>query len=274
MPVLYRVSSTPAHSFQIALDHLPTIQTRSGGHEKRFAAGFSPIRITPHLIEPLSSTFRSQLTNETGALMKVLSFISQTLLVRPISGNVTIPPTCDEYAFGPNEGKCRILHNTTQCGPYIVPNQYLGTRQVCTSLYGSCHEQGANGTGAANTDFLLFVGTQSKSRVSFYTVEAAVCKILGCKCNCVYTCLTKLCIKTTRYDHSFSIAYCSSSSTLAFASSCAIDQWRRPSTGYLTLCTSVSGTGTFCNRIILYFSGILPVWKTGTRSWTVGKPRN
>ena len=146
--------------FQIALDHLPTIQTKVGGHEKRFAAGFSPIRITPHFIQPLSSTFRSQLTNETGALMKVLSFISHTLLVRRISGNMTIPPTCDEYALGPNEGKCRVLHSTTQCGPYTVPSQYLGTRQVCTSLYGSCRERGPGGGGAANTDILLFVGTQ------------------------------------------------------------------------------------------------------------------
>ena len=39
---------------------------------------------------------------------------------------------------------------------------------------------------------------------------------------------------------SLPIAYCSPSSTLAFASSCAIDQWRRPSAGYLTLCPSVS----------------------------------
>ena len=73
---------------------------------------------------------------------------------------MTIPPTCDEYAFGPNEGKCRILHSTTQCGPYIVPNQYLGTREVCTSLYGSCHESGPGGGGEANTDLLLFVGSQ------------------------------------------------------------------------------------------------------------------
>ena len=109
--------------------------------------------------------------------MEVLSLINHTILVRRILGNMTIPPTCDEYAFGPNEGRCRILHNTTQCGPYIVPNQYLGTRQVCTSLYGSCHEQGANGTGVANTDFLLFVGTQSKSRVSFHTIEAAMYEI-------------------------------------------------------------------------------------------------
>ena len=159
----------------------------SGGHDKRFAAEFSPIRITPHFIEPLSSTFRSQLTSETGALMKVVSLISRTLLVRQVSGNMTIPPMCDEFPFGPNEGKCRILHTTTQCGPYTVPNQYLGTRQVCSSLYGPCHESGGNGTGATNTDILLFVGTQCKflfQRVSWKTIDlinTTVCRVANVK---------------------------------------------------------------------------------------------
>ena len=129
---------------------------------KRFAAGFSPIRITPHFIKPLSNTFQFQLTNQTGVFMKVLSLISRTLLVRRISGNMTIPPTCDEYTYGTNIGKCRVLHTTTQCGPYVVPSQLIGTRQVCSSAYGFCHENGANGTGMANTDLLLFVGTQGR----------------------------------------------------------------------------------------------------------------
>ena len=170
------ISNSSVHVFfllQIALDHLPTTQTKVGGHEKRFAAaathGFSPIRITPHFIEPLYSTFRSQLTSETGALMKVLSLLNHTLLVRRISGNMMISPTCDEYAYGPNKGKCRNIYSTNQCGPYTVPSQYLGTRQVCTSLYGSCSERGANGTGAENTDFLLFVGTKGKFLPSIYT---------------------------------------------------------------------------------------------------------
>ena len=195
MVLMFVILNNCLCSSQIALDHLPTIQTRGGSHEKRFAAGFSPIRITPHFIEPLSSTFRSQLTSETGALMKVLSFISQTLLVHRISGNMTIPPTCDEYAFGPNEGKCKILHIITQCGPYIVPHQYLGTRQVCTSPYGTCHDIGRSGTGTANTDFLLFVGTQCKFNITkpsfnlhlLYTacgccmLACCFCEILACE---------------------------------------------------------------------------------------------
>ena len=142
---------------------------------KRFAAGFSPIRITPHFIEPLSNTFQFQLTNQTGVFMKVLSLISRTLLVRRISGNMTIPPTCDEYTYGTNIGKCRVLHTTTQCGPYVVPSQLIGTRQVCSSAYGFCHENGANGTGMANTDLLLFVGTQGR-----YTSKITACNLTSC----------------------------------------------------------------------------------------------
>ena len=147
--------------FQIALDHLPEIQTtESGDHEKRFAAGFSPVRITPYFVEPLLSTFRSQLTSPSGALMKMLSLLTNTLLVRRISGNIKIPPSCSEYTYGQNIGKCRVIHLTTQCGSYTVPRQFIGTREVCSTSYGPCRESGANGTGAANTDFLLFVGTQ------------------------------------------------------------------------------------------------------------------
>ena len=138
------------------------MQTKHGGHEKRFAGGFSPIRITPHFIEPLSSTFRSQLITQTGVLMKVLSLISQTLLVRPISGGFTIPPGCNKYTYGANTGKCRYMHTTTRCGSITVPRQFVGKRELCSSSSGSCYDSGPDGGGVANTDFLLFVRTQCK----------------------------------------------------------------------------------------------------------------
>ena len=149
-------------NFQIAQDHLPTVQTKGGGHEKRLAGGVSPIRITPYFIEPLSSTFRSQLIGQTGVFMKVISLISQTLLVRKISGSFTIPPECDEYTSGANVGKCRAMHTNTRCGSYAVPRQFVGKRELCSSSSGSCYDSGPDGGGVANTDFLLFVGTESK----------------------------------------------------------------------------------------------------------------
>ena len=165
--VLYSIRSTVATNLhvcnlQIAQDKIPEVQVKGGDHEKRFAAGFAPIRITPYFVEPLSSTFRSQLTSQTGVFRKMLSLVGQTLLVRRISGNMTIPPSCDEYTYGTNTGKCRVLHSSTRCGQYTVPSQFLGTREVCSSSYGSCHVSGVSGSGAANSDYLLFVGTQSK----------------------------------------------------------------------------------------------------------------
>lgn len=131
----------------------------SGGRTARQTVSFSPIRITPILMEPIDSRFRDQLTNTNGSLMRVVNFLENTLRVRPIQGNVTVPPTCDEYAFGPNEGKCIVLHQTTQCGFFDIPDQYLGTREVCPTSSSNCSVSGPHGAGAADTDFLLFVGT-------------------------------------------------------------------------------------------------------------------
>ena len=161
---------------QVAQEHLPTIEVKvPSGHEKRSTTEFSPIRITPHFVEPLSSTFRTQLTSQNGVLMKVLSLLSNTLQVRPIPGSFTIPPKCDEYTYGRNVGKCRNMR-TTQCGSYTVPSQFVGKRELCTSSSGLCYEAGPDGAGVANTDFLLFVRTQSKfTNYWFLTKPCILC---------------------------------------------------------------------------------------------------
>ena len=150
-----------------------------GGHEKRSAAGFTPIRITPHFVEPLSSTFRTQLTSQNGVLMKVLSLLSNTLQVHPIPGSFTIPPKCDKHTYGKNIGKCRNLR-TTQCGSYTVPSQFVGKREFCTSSSGSCYEAGPDGAGVANTDFLLFVRTQCKSHNYWFLTKPCIL------CSCTF----------------------------------------------------------------------------------------
>ena len=113
-------------------------------------------------MEPLDSTYRDKLTNPHGPFMKVIHYLENTLRVRPIQGSLTIPPLCDEYTSGANEGKCSVLHSTTECGVFEVPDQYLGTREVCTTSSSTCSEAGPNGSGANNTDFLLFFGAGVK----------------------------------------------------------------------------------------------------------------
>ena len=150
-----------AQCMQFSLDKLVKVQV-SGERTERQAASFSPIRITPVLMEPIDSLYRDKLTSPSGPLMRVVNYLEKTLRVRSIQGNLKIPPSCPEYTYGVNDGKCGVLHTSTQCGIFTVSSQYLGTREVCpfsTSTTG-CYQSGPNGVGAANTDYLLFVGTK------------------------------------------------------------------------------------------------------------------
>lgn len=130
-----------------------------GDRAERQAISFSPIRITPILIKPIDRRFQVQLTDPKGPLMRALNYLENTLRVRPIHGSFTIPPSCNEYTFGPNKGKCRFPPTTTQCGIFNVPQQFVGAREVCSTSSSTCYESGPNGAGATNTDYLLFVGT-------------------------------------------------------------------------------------------------------------------
>lgn len=159
------------------VENVVNVQT-SGGRTVRQDASFSPIRITPIMMEPIDSRFQGQLTNQNGALMHVVNYLENTLRVRPIQGNFTLPPTCEEYMSGPNEGKCIVLHPTTQCGIFDVPQRYLGTREVCLTSSSDCSVAGPNGPGAANTDFLLLVGTTG--------ICACIQNIYICACNMVH----------------------------------------------------------------------------------------
>ena len=150
-----------AQCMQFSLDKLVKVQV-SGERTERQAASFSPIRITPVLMEPIDSLYQDKLTSPGGLLMRVVNYLEKTLRVRSIQGNLTIPPTCDEYTYGVNDGKCGVLHTPIKCGIFVVSPQYFGTREVCPSSASttSCYQSGPNGVGAANTDFLLFVGTK------------------------------------------------------------------------------------------------------------------
>ena len=148
---------------QVARDQLPFIVNGGVPRDKR-SVGFSRIRISTHFVEPLHAAVREQLTSPMGPFAKALELLSSTLLVRQVQGNLTVQPECDQYAFGPNNGKCWVLHSSTECGPFPIPDRYLGTREVCTSSDGPCDEEGPRGSGAEETDFLLLVGTQNESK--------------------------------------------------------------------------------------------------------------
>ena len=121
---------------------------------------FSNIRIHP-VFTNISSTATIFIQGDNTPLSRAIDTLQSTLMVRPVQGNLTIPPICTEYTYGSNEGKC-IWPLPSQsdyvCGEFgVIPLSYIGTREVCTTSDGSCITEGPDGPGLPNADYLLFV---------------------------------------------------------------------------------------------------------------------
>ena len=99
-------------------------------------------------------------------------------MVRPVQGNLTIPPMCTEYYYGLNEGKCVSPlppQDDYICGEFgIIPLSYIGTREACTTPNGSCTTEGPNGPGLPNADYLLFISAYSTCKFTLFTVHIAI----------------------------------------------------------------------------------------------------
>ena len=100
-------------------------------------------------------------------------------MVRPVQGNLTIPPMCTEYTFGLNEGKCMSplpSQSDYVCGEFgVIPLSYIGTREVCTTSNGPCITEGPNGPGLPNADYLLFISAYSTCKFLYLaTVHIAI----------------------------------------------------------------------------------------------------
>ena len=140
---------------------------------------YSKIRIHP-VFTSIASTASGFIRGEDAPLSRAIDTLQSTLLVTSVQGNLTIPPTCREYTYGLNEGKCISplpSQSNYKCGQFgIIPPSYIGTREVCTSSYGSCTKEGPNGFGIPNADYLLFVSASSTCEFTLsgimYNLEA------------------------------------------------------------------------------------------------------
>ena len=98
-------------------------------------------------------------------------------MVRPVQGNLVIPPICREFTSGRNEGKCRSplpSQDRFQCGVFgIIPTEYIGTREVCETQVNPfgipqdvCRQEGPGGTGIPGADYLLFVSASHTRKLT------------------------------------------------------------------------------------------------------------
>ena len=124
-----------------------------------FTANYSNIRIFPFLTN-IGPEIAPLLNETNSSLSRSIEFLESILMVNPAEGNFVLPPICNEYDSGINEGSCEDplpLNVTYNCGEFgVVPDEYIGVRAVCPANQ-SCYLDGPNGTGIPDTDYLLFV---------------------------------------------------------------------------------------------------------------------
>ena len=150
---------------QIAEEHPYIVDLASQGervHKRQLS--HSNIRIHP-VFTNIASTATAFLQGNNTPLSRAIDTLESLLLVHPVQGNLIIPPKCTEYTYGSNEGKCMWplpSQRNYECGEFgVIPLSYIGTREVCTTSYGTCTMQGPNSAGLPNADYLLFVSASS-----------------------------------------------------------------------------------------------------------------
>ena len=115
-------------------------------------------------------------------------------MVRPVQGNLVIPPICQgrEFTSGRNEGKCMSplpSQGRYRCGRFgIIPTEYIGTREVCESQFSQsgCHQEGPDGAGIPDADYLLFVSASPSGVLTRYMYIACIRITYMCVYMCVH----------------------------------------------------------------------------------------
>ena len=113
----------------------------------------------------IASAAEPHIYGNDSTLSRAIEIFESILMVHPVEDNFVVPPECTEYTSGPNEGKCNSPlpnDNSYDCGEFgVIPDEYIGNREVCLTFSGPCYLDGPNGTGIPNTDYLLFVSASS-----------------------------------------------------------------------------------------------------------------
>ena len=141
-----------------------TGQNEGEKRKRQSTSDYSNIRIHTMLVN-IDLEAESHIYGNNSTLSRAVEILESILMVHPVQGNFVVPPRCNEYTSGPNEGKCNDSlpsNNSYNCGEFgVVSEEYIGTREVCLEYDGSCYVDGPNGTGIPNTDYLLFVSAAS-----------------------------------------------------------------------------------------------------------------
>jgi len=160
------------YTLQIAERHPHIVdlasQTGRKVNKRQSSVDYSNIRIHVEYTN-IDSSADSYVRGPNSVLSDSIKTLESILMVHPVQGNLIIPPICETWSYGSNEGRCMDplpSQNHFKCGEFsTIPLSYIGTREVCTSSTGSCTAEGPDNSGLPNADYLLFVSATSSGEL-------------------------------------------------------------------------------------------------------------
>jgi len=127
---------------------------------------YSNLRIHAQFVD-VHPTVMSIVQSPSGSVFRSIETLERLLMVHPVQGNLIIPPNCGNfYTSGANRDKCSgPIQSSYNCGGLaVIPSNYVGVIEVCSSANGPCSLEGPNGAGIPGADFLLFVSASSTGK--------------------------------------------------------------------------------------------------------------
>ena len=117
-----------------------------------------PIRISLHYVTAnISADVLSMLQSTNGPVRSAVTFFQSFLSVNRFNENLKAPPSCQNSAV--DLSQCPLNELTpSMCGPHVqVPADHTSAAIICNLAMSSCFPLGTDGTGVADSDYVLYV---------------------------------------------------------------------------------------------------------------------
>lgn len=130
----------------------------SGRVDGRRQQSLEPIRISVQYVTAnISADVLSVLQSTDGPIRSVVTFFQSFLLVNQFNENLKAPPSCQNGAVSLSQCPTNELI-PSMCGPHVqVPVNHTSAAIICNVDMSSCLPFGTDGTGVADSDYVLYV---------------------------------------------------------------------------------------------------------------------
>jgi len=140
----------------------PLLAGRVDGQRQQLV---QPIRISlQYVTANISTNVLNMLQSDDGPIRSAVVFFQSFLLVNRFNENLKAPPTC-QSAVVPSQCPTSGLI-PSMCGPHVqVPADHTSAAIICNVDMSSCLPFGNDGSGVADTDYVLYVTSEQDGKL-------------------------------------------------------------------------------------------------------------